>query len=133
MKVATNTQSNQVAEQKPEHNMGECINPNCKKPIMMTQTEVDWWTKKVNDEGAHMPRRCKSCRQERKVKRIRENATSTSLRALLADYDIDKIDMQEVITKLEQMVVDIEGLEKLAAQTTITGEEHGGEREEATV
>ena len=81
-----------------------------------------------------MPRRCKSCRQERKVKRIRENATSTSLRGLLADYDIDKIDMAEVITKLEQMVVDIEGLEKLAAQSTITiGETDGGEREEATV
>ena len=134
MKAYTTNSQNQTVEQKPEHNMGECINPNCKKPIMMTQTEVDWWTKKVNDEGAHMPRRCKSCRQERKVKRIRENATSTSLRALLSDYDTEKVDINEVISKLEQMVVDIEGLEKLAAQTTITiGENDGGEREEATV
>ena len=61
-----------------------------------------------------MPRRCKACRQERKVKRIRENACSTSLRVLLADFDSEKIDIQEVITKLEQMVVDVEGLEKLA-------------------
>jgi len=116
------TQQNQVTEQKPEHNMGECINPACKKSIMMTQTEVDWWAKKVADEGAHMPRRCKACRQDRKVKRIRENACSTSLRALLADYDSEKIDIQEAVTKLEQMVVDIEGLEKLAYSNLPTQE-----------
>jgi recombinational DNA repair protein RecT len=95
--------------------MGECINPNCKKPIIMTQTEVDWWKKKTEEEGAHMPKRCKACRQERKVKRVRESACSTALRQLLADYDIGKIEVQDAITKLEQMVVDIEGLEKLAS------------------
>ena len=78
-----------------------------------------------------MPRRCKACRQERKVKRIRENACSTSLRALLADFDSGKIEMNEVMGKLEQVVVDVEGLEKTAHQNT--GANNAGTREEATV
>ena len=115
--------------------MGECINPACKKPILMSQTEVDWWNKKVTEEGAHMPRRCKSCRQERKVKRIHDTACSMSLRGLLADYDAEKIDINEAISKLEQIVVDIEGLEKLAYNNLPRGEDNGtgNAKEESTI
>ena len=59
----------------------------CAQAVMMFQSEIDWWNKKVEEEDFKFPTRCKKCREKRKQSRERRSGLSSLLREIAAQVE----------------------------------------------